>query len=119
MQLAEVVPWGRNADEYRRMFDLSPADLTGSILGCGDGPASFNAEMSARGHTIVSVDPIYAFEPEEIRARVDATYPTIINQVKANPTPFVWREFADPDACWARRGWPRWRCSSEISPRVS
>jgi hypothetical protein len=97
MQLEEAVPWGRNASEYRRMFDLTPADLAGRILGCGDGPASFNAELTAAGHQVTSVDPIYAFPGESIRARVDATYHDIIDQVKARPERYVWREFANPD----------------------
>ena len=103
MQLAEVVPWGRNAAEYRRMFDLTTDDLDGRILGCGDGPAGFNAEMTAAGHDVVSVDPLYAFQSEEIRARIDATYATVVDQVKANPGRYVWREFADPDALAAAR----------------
>lgn len=103
MQLAQVVPWGRNASEYRRMFDLTHADLAGRILGCGDGPASFNAELTATGHCITSIDPVYAFTGDEIRARVDATYATIIDQVKARPERYVWREFADPDALGAVR----------------
>ena len=103
MQLEQVVPWGRNASEYRRMFDLTEADLAGRILGCGDGPASFNAELTAAGHQVTSVDPVYAFAGNEIRARVDATYATIIDQVKARPERYVWREFADPDALGAVR----------------
>ena len=55
-----VVPWGRSAPEYQAMFALDEADLGGRILGCGDGPASFNAEMSAQGRAVVSVDPLYA-----------------------------------------------------------
>jgi len=103
MQLDQVVPWGRNASEYRRMFDLSHADLKRRILGCGDGPASFNAELTATGHDVTSIDPVYAFAGAEIRARVDATYATIIDQVKARPERYVWREFADPDALGAVR----------------
>lgn len=103
MQLGEVVPWGRNAGEYIRMFDLTERDLGGRILGCGDGPASFNAEMSAEGRRVVSTDPIYAFSGEEIRARVDATYETVIGQVRARPERYVWREFANPDVLGAAR----------------
>jgi hypothetical protein len=56
MKLNEVIPWGRSFDEYRRMFALSGDDLAGTILGCGDGPASFNAEATALGHRVVSCD---------------------------------------------------------------
>ena len=49
------------------MFDLTNVDLETQILGCGDGPASFNAEMKALGHTVVSVDPIYQFSADQIK----------------------------------------------------
>lgn len=103
MQLEQVVPWGRSASEYQRMFDLSPSDLAGRILGCGDGPASFNAELTAAGHQVISTDPIYAFTGDAIRTRVDATYATVIDQVKARPDRYRWHEFADPDALGAAR----------------
>jgi hypothetical protein len=97
MELREIVPWGRSFDEYRRMFGLTGADLSGRILGCGDGPASFNAEATARGGAVVSCDPLYAFTAEDIRRRVEETYETVIAQVKRHPERFVWEIFRDPD----------------------
>ncbi len=85
-----VVPWGRTLDEYRGMFYLGESDLRGRILGCGDGPASFNAEMAAQGHTIISVDPLYAFPPAAIERRVEETYDIIMEQVSRNRDDFVW-----------------------------
>jgi hypothetical protein len=97
MTLNEVIPWGRSFDEYRRMFALTEDDLTGTILGCGDGPASFNAEATSLGHTVVSCDPIYAFSAAEIARRVEQCYDTVIAQVKQNLDGFVWTHFRDPD----------------------
>ncbi len=97
MTLNEVIPWGRSFDEYRRMFALTPDDLAGTILGCGDGPASFNAEATALAHTVVSCDPIYAFSAAEIARRVEQCYDTVIAQVKQDPDAFVWTHFRDPD----------------------
>jgi hypothetical protein len=97
MKLSEVIPWGRSFDEYRRMFALTGDDLSGRILGCGDGPASFNAEATARGHRVVSCDPIYAFSAAEIGRRVGECYDTVISQVKKNLGGFVWTDFRDPD----------------------
>jgi hypothetical protein len=97
MELREIVPWGRSFDEYRRMFVLSPGDLSGCILGCGDGPASFNAEAHALGHAVVSCDPIYAFAAGEIRRRVEETFETVIAQARQHPERFVWDLFRDPD----------------------
>ena len=53
--LKQVVPWGRSFKEYVRMFDLTKKDLQKRIIGCGDGPASFNAEMKSRGYKVVLV----------------------------------------------------------------
>ena len=88
--LDRVVPWGRSFDEYRRMFALTGADLTSSILGCADGPASFNAEATARGHSVVSCDPIYRFSTAEIRRRVRETTDVIVDQTRRNQHEFVW-----------------------------
>lgn len=84
MKLNEIVPWGRTLDEYRRMFTLADADLTKRILGVGDGPASFNAEMTAAGHFVTSIDPIYAFSAEQLKTRIDDTYKTVIEQMCRN-----------------------------------
>lgn len=68
--LQDIVPWGRSFDEYQRMFALDAADLGQRILGCGDGPAAFNAALTARGGQVVSVDPLYAFDAVQIHARI-------------------------------------------------
>ena len=53
--LDQVVPWGRSYEEYRAMFALSEIDLTGMILGCGDGPAAFNAVAAKTGQRVMSL----------------------------------------------------------------
>ncbi len=99
MQLAEVKPWGRSLHEYRLMFSLSDHDLDQRVLGCGDGPASVNAEWHALGGKHYrSVDPIYAFSGPEIESRVRETYDSIVSQVKQNQHRYLWNHFPDPDA---------------------
>ena len=85
-----VVPWGRSFDEYRAMFGLTESDLQGRLLGCGDGPAGFNAELTRRGGRVTSVDPLYACRASEIRGRIQATYETVMAQVRANRDAYVW-----------------------------
>ncbi len=97
VNLDSVIPWGRSFEEYRRMFALSEADLAGQILGCGDGPASFNAKATARGHAVISCDPIYRFAAAEIERRVNDCYETVISQVKRSADGFIWTDFSDPD----------------------
>jgi hypothetical protein len=89
--LAEVVPWGRSFDEYRRMFALSDVDtIRRSILGCADGPASFNAEATRRGMRVTSCDPLYRFSAPEIRGRIEDTYQTMLEQARLNASDFIW-----------------------------
>ena len=98
MKLSSIIPWGRNFDEYRAMFALSGADLHGLMLGCGDGPASFNAEAAASGLQVISVDPIYVHTAAEIEARIVATFDAVISQVRTQKDHYVWERFTDPDA---------------------
>lgn len=86
----EVVPWGRSFNEYCRMFRLTDKDLQRSILGCADGPASFNGEMSRQGHRVVSCDPLYHLTADQIKERIDATYDEVIQQTRQNEEKFVW-----------------------------
>jgi hypothetical protein len=88
--LDRVVPWGRSFDEYRLMFALSDAELGLRILGCGDGPAAFNAEATRRGARVVSCDPLYRFGGGEIRARVLQVYDEVLDQTRRNAGEFVW-----------------------------
>jgi hypothetical protein len=85
-----VVPWGRSFDEYLRMFDLAEADLSRGLLGCGDGPASFNREVTRRGHTVVSVDPLYGLPRDQIAVQIDETYADVIEQTRREADRFVW-----------------------------
>lgn len=88
--LFEVVPWGRSYDEYVSMFSLSSQDLRRNIVGCSDGPASFNSILTSKGGSIVSVDPLYAFSTKEIKKRIEETYDVVLDQTRKNRSEFVW-----------------------------
>lgn len=96
-ELTSVVPWGRSFREYLAMFALSDDDLAGTILGCGDGPASFNAEASRRGSNVVSADPLYRFSTTEIESRIAETAETVAAQTRRNAHEFVWTHFRNVD----------------------
>jgi len=93
-----VVPWGRSFDEYSRMFALTSADFGGRILGCGDGPASFNAEGTRRGHSIVSIDPIYQWAAADIQQRIDVTAETVLEQTARHAAQFAWESIPSVEA---------------------
>jgi chorismate mutase-like protein len=95
--LNEIVPWGRSFDEYTSMFGLTQTDLSGHILGCGDGPASFNAEATQRGHSVISCDPLYQFSAAQIERRIHETYDTIMEELRPNLNNYVWDAFGSPE----------------------
>lgn len=90
IQYKDIVPWGRSFDEYTRMFDLTASELSSRILGCGDGPASFNAECNQRGGHATSVDPLYRFSRASIETRIGETYDEVMRQTGANQDKFIW-----------------------------
>ena len=96
--LENIVPWGRSYDEYAAMFALSREDVQRRILGCGDGPAAFNAELTRQGGRVVSVDPLYAYGVEQIRDRIAVTYPTVMEQARQNRDAYLWDNIPSVDA---------------------
>jgi len=103
--IGEVLFSARSFDEYRAMFALTDADLTGRVLDCPGGAASFTAEALDRGVDAVAVDPRYADD------RVDLTELAERDTVRGNDflrdpvraARFVWRYFASPDDHLAQR----------------
>ncbi len=93
-ELAKVVPWGRSFDEYVAMFSLSEQDMLNPILGCADGPASFNCELTQRGGTVVSIDPLYEYSADQIRDRIGETFEEVMAQTRKNQHEFVWQQIA-------------------------
>lgn len=97
VELENVVPLGRSLKEYKLMFDLTDKDLDKQILGVADGIASFNAEMTELGKTVVSVDPIYNFEGKEIIEQFYNVIDSVVDQLKATEEDYIWDIFKSPD----------------------
>lgn len=95
VKYGSVVPWGRTFEEYVDMFNLTESDLDKYILGCGDGPASFNCTMKQKGKKIISIDPIYQFSKDDILKRINETYQIVINQTYQNQDKFIWTKIKD------------------------
>jgi hypothetical protein len=96
--LDRIVPWGRSFDEYRKMFALTDEELNSRIIGCADGPASFNAEATARELAVISCDPIYRFTVDQIRRRIRETAEVVLDQTRRNQHEFVWTSIRSIEA---------------------
>ncbi len=99
MKLENIIPWGRSMKEYIGMFNLSKEEIKfQKILGCGDGPSSFNTEVDMEGGSVVSVDPLYAYSKQQIMQRIDDVVDEVMAEVKANMEKFVWKNIPDPES---------------------
>lgn len=94
-QLNNVVPWGRNMEEYKSMFLLDEEDMKKKIAGFGDGPASFNFEAHCLGCDITSYDPIYQFNKEELEKRIEDVRGTVMQQMSENMDNYIWTKIRD------------------------
>lgn len=104
MNLSTIVPWGRTLEEYSRFFAITPAEMARSrFLDCGGGPASFTAELTARGGTAIAADPIYEHPGAAIRDRFEESAQTIIQQVTDTYNDWAWGYFGNPEGLLARR----------------
>ncbi|MGQ4646072.1 SAM-dependent methyltransferase [Lyngbya aestuarii] len=96
-KLEKVIPWGRSLKEYVGMFALTTDNFKVKILDCAGGPASFNTEMTRQGYQVISCDPIYQFRANEIAQRIQETYQTVVDGVKANRENYNWQNAQSPE----------------------
>lgn len=94
-KLNNVVPWGRNMEEYESMFLLNEEDMKKKIAGFGDGPASFNFEAHCLGYDITSYDPIYQFSREELEGRIEEVRGVVMQQMSENMDTYIWTKIRD------------------------
>ena len=103
MDLQRAVPWGRDLNEYTEMFSLSSLEAGDTVIGCGDGPASFNAEATSRGICVTSIDPLYIFGKAELEKRIEEARNEVMPQVRAKADDYIWRSIKSPDELERRR----------------
>ena len=87
----------RSLAEYRQMFGLSDADITGAILDCPGGCASFTAEASELGADVIAVDPEYATDTATLREQGIRTLERGTAYHRAHPDEYVWTYFTDAE----------------------
>lgn len=96
-KLNSVVPWGRNMNEYKLMFQLSEEDMSKKIAGFGDGPACFNYEMTERNGNVTSFDMIYQFSKLDIEKRIEEVRVEVMQQMRKNVDNYVWKNIKNLD----------------------
>ena len=79
------------------MFSLTDAELDLRIIGCADGPASFNAQMARMGRRVISCDPLYQLSGKQIEDRIAEVYPNIIEEARRDQHRYLWDRISSAD----------------------
>lgn len=87
MEIATVsaASWIYDFSDYQQMYDLTKGDLTKSIFDFSAGIASFNAEATQRGMSVISMDLMYAASEKEMHEQAKAFLQQVISQLKETP----------------------------------
>lgn len=80
-----VVNWIYDFSDYQQMYDLTERDFTKSIFDFSAGIASFNAEATKRGMSVVSMDALYSLSDDIMRARAGKFLQDTVVQLQATP----------------------------------
>ena len=101
--IGEILVSSRSLAEYRAMFALTDADLSGRVLDCPGGASSFTAQAAAAGATAQACDPSYLADPGELHRRADTDRRRAELYVREHPDEYEWSFFPDPATRTARR----------------
>ena len=85
--------------DYRREFALTDDDLTGGrILDCPGGASPFGAQVRARGGEVISVDPAYARDAEDIRGMVEQNLAATPDWIRTKGDAIDWSDLGSENA---------------------
>jgi Methyltransferase domain len=107
--VGEYLITARSFDEYRAMFTITDADLTGAVLDCPGGGSSFTARASATGMMALAADPVYARPAKEVGRLAVAETQRGSAHTAAGADRYVWDYYGGIDGHAAIR-----RASAEI-----
>lgn len=72
--MRETILWGQHIDEYQQMFGLADSDINARLLEYGCGATAVNAQLHARGRTVISCDPLFSLDQERLDQSVQSTF---------------------------------------------
>jgi SAM-dependent methyltransferase len=97
LPVRRIVPPGvpcataRSYLEYKAMFELTPEDLTGSVLDCNGGMSSLAAELNTQGVTATAVDPAYNLDDDQMVTKVADWLRDGEEIASRNPDRYTWK----------------------------
>lgn len=77
--------WIYDFSDYQQMYDLTQSDFGKKILDFSAGISSFNAQATARGMQVISVDPAYHLSETDMHAHARTVLHQTISQLEMDP----------------------------------
>ena len=96
--MRKLVLWGHHVDEYKEMFALSQADLTGRILEFGSGASAVNAELRDKAVEIISCDPLFVLDKATLTTNVSLVFEDMVARIHNEPDKFDFSRYGSFDA---------------------
>ncbi|MGE3920228.1 MAG: SAM-dependent methyltransferase [Gammaproteobacteria bacterium] len=90
--------YGVSLSDFQCIFALTEKDCESNILDCYSGPASFNAELTALGGKVISIDPLYAEPVENIEKIASESLDKQLSDWHDNPENFSSTKFSSPES---------------------
>ncbi|MCQ4121200.1 methyltransferase domain-containing protein [Rhodococcus tibetensis] len=95
--IGEYLISSRSMAEYRAMFALGDADLTGRVLDCPGGGASFTASAHQLGVDAMAVDPVYRRTAAKIAEHVREEVARGAQWATDHADDYRWEFYGNPD----------------------
>ena len=106
-KLAESIVPPMYSSEYIELLKHDEATTVQLVAARAIGKSIIDSALSVRSgclslpddqcRSVVSVDPVYQFSPEQIRVQINRTYPTIMHQLRDNLDDYVWTNISSPE----------------------
>jgi SAM-dependent methyltransferase len=91
--MRKIVLWGHGVKDYQEMFDLTQADLRKKILEFGCGATAFNAQLHHINSSLISCDPLFNLNGEDLRTEVDKTLAEMEERVIKDQDKFNFQQY--------------------------
>jgi len=95
--------WGQNVAEYCDMFGLSQENLKMDLLEYGCGPTAINVELRDTARSIISCDPLFRMNKQELSTYASKHFETTAKQLSEHQAAFDFSRYGSLDALLTTR----------------
>lgn len=101
--MSTLALWGYTIDEYRAWFDLTDDAINSAILEYGCGLSAVNAQQTKQKHKIVSCDPLFVLDKNELQSKAQLIFAQRAQEIKKEQEHFDFSRCGGYDSFVAER----------------